>query len=35
LIGSHRPVAGPSWWEYFGSFGDDLFSDDDTDDDTD
>jgi hypothetical protein len=22
----------PSWWEYFGSFGNDIFGDDDTDD---
>jgi hypothetical protein len=27
LIGCRRP-AGPDWWSYFGSFGDDIFEDD-------
>jgi hypothetical protein len=35
LSGFHHPVAGPGWWEYFGSFGDDFFSDEDINDDTD
>ena len=26
------PAAGPGWWEYLGSFGDDYFGDDDLDD---
>lgn len=34
LSGSHHPVAGPGWWEYFGSFGDDFFTDEDINDDT-
>ena len=27
LIGSRHRGAGPDWWEYFGSFGDDFFAD--------
>ena len=28
LFGSRASTAGPGWWEYFGSFGDDIFGDD-------
>jgi hypothetical protein len=27
LFGSRNDTAGPGWWEYFGSFGDDIFGD--------
>ena len=29
LIGFHEPVAEVGWWDYFGSFGDDFFADED------
>ena len=29
LFGSRGSCAGPGWWEYVGSFGDDIFGDDD------
>jgi hypothetical protein len=32
FIGARDPGAGPGWWEYFGSFGDDIFGDEDPDD---
>ena len=28
LVRSSRRPAGPEWWAYFGSFGDDFFHDD-------
>jgi len=30
LIGLPERAESPGWWEYFGSFGDDIFGDEDT-----
>lgn len=32
FIGVSDRTASPDWWTYFGSFGDDIFCDDETDD---